>query len=101
MSGGSLDYVYGRIEDAADSIASHSGRPLHRAFAKHLRLVATALHDIEWMFSGDTSPGSEDAAIRAVIAPASEMEAAEENLKTAIAEALKAIPAPEAPKRTE
>jgi hypothetical protein len=67
MSGGSLDYIYGKVEDAADSIRGRAFKPLHLAFAEHLRLVATALHDLEWVFSSDTSPGDEDAAILKVL----------------------------------
>jgi hypothetical protein len=34
-----------------------------QAFAAHLDKVADALHDIEWVLSGDTSPGDEFEAI--------------------------------------
>lgn len=73
MSGGSLDYIYSRLEDAACQIG---GTPLRNAFAKHLVKVAKALHDIEWVMSCDKSPGDEDEAIRAVIHESAELEAA-------------------------
>lgn len=46
---------------------------LRRAFAAHLEKVAAALHEIEWVDSGDTGPGSEDAAIRACLDDSSEL----------------------------
>lgn len=69
MSGGSLDYVYTRVEEAADRITPDTA--LRRAFIKHLKLVSQALYEIEWAQSGDTSPGNEDElkAIRACLHP--------------------------------
>lgn len=57
MSGGSLDCEFGRIEDLADTIERRARKPLHRAFAAHLRKVAKAAHDLEWVWSGDSSDG--------------------------------------------
>lgn len=74
MSGGSYDYAYSRVEELACAIRCDS--PLRRAFCDHLRLVAKALHDIEWVDSYDTAPGSEDAAIRACLAPGAELASA-------------------------
>lgn len=77
MSGGSYDYAYFKIDHLADSIESRAnGNPLRVAFAKHLRLVAKAAHDIEWVDSGDYGGGDEEAAIRAVLHPAEEINAA-------------------------
>jgi hypothetical protein len=67
MSGGSLHYVSGPIEEAADAIRKQSKNPLHIAFAKHLLKVAKACHDLEWVLSGDCSSPSEEPAIREVI----------------------------------
>lgn len=61
MSGGAYDYAYGRIENLAADIRGQS--PLRRAFRTHLLKVAKACHDIEWVDSGDKSPGDEDEAI--------------------------------------
>jgi hypothetical protein len=69
MSGGSLNYVYARVDEAADEIRSRARCPEHRAFAAHLDLVSAALKDIEWMFSCDTGPGDELPAIRKVVTP--------------------------------
>lgn len=65
MSGGSYDYAYGRIDDLADAIRPTTA--LRKAFKTHLRKVAEACKDIEWVDSGDCSPGAEDKAIRACL----------------------------------
>lgn len=83
MSGGSLDYLYSRVNDAADLIA-YSGEPLRCAFAEHLRKVAKALHDIEWVMSCDYGPGDDADAIRACIAPDAELAAASRQLVEAL-----------------
>lgn len=67
MSGGSLDYAYSRVESAASEILRRATCLEHKAFAAHLLLVAKALHDIEWVFSGDFGCGDELAAIRKVL----------------------------------
>jgi hypothetical protein len=65
MSGGSWDYLTYKVDEAADRlIASANAR--RRALGKHVRLVAKALHDIEWNDSGDgaaNEPGSIDAVL--------------------------------------
>ena len=67
MSGGSLNYVYSQVEYAASEIAIRATCLEHKAFAKHLLLVAKALHDVEWVLSGDFGLGDEKAAIQAVL----------------------------------
>jgi hypothetical protein len=68
MSGGSYNYAYSHVDDVAGAIESrHTDSPLHLAFAAHLRLVAKAMHDIEWVDSYDYGPGDDLAAIRAVL----------------------------------
>lgn len=91
MSGGSLDYVYGRVDDAAQNIMSRSRNPLHRAFAKHLIKVSKALHDLEWVYSGDCSEPDEEEAIRAVLHPSAEIESAKEDAEIALHNLEKAI----------
>ena len=61
MSGGSMNYIYSKLEYEAIFTAD---TPERRAFAQHLKLVAKALHDIEWVDSGDYGPGDENKAIR-------------------------------------
>ena len=65
MSGGSYDYVYSKIED----IIINSSTPERIAFQKHLKLVAKAMKDIEWVDSCDKSPGDESEAIRKCLSP--------------------------------
>ena len=76
MSGGSWDYVYRRIQDAADGL-SFSKDPLRRAFGEHLKLVATAMHDIEWVDSCDYGPGDDVESIRKALPNANQAEAFE------------------------
>lgn len=76
MSGGSYEYAFGRVNDMANNLHNQREDPLRRAFANHLRLVATAMHACEWVDSGDRGPGDEHAAIRAVLAPGAELAAA-------------------------
>lgn len=83
MSGGSLDYVYTKISDAAYTIEHRESTPLQRAFAAHLRKVAEALHDLEWVYSGDRIDGDEVEAIRNVITPADELQSALSEAKLA------------------
>jgi hypothetical protein len=64
MSGGSMDYLYSKIEWFADF---EENTPERKAFAEHLKLIVKALHDIEWVDSGDYSPGDENEAIMAVL----------------------------------
>lgn len=91
MSGGSLNYVYRKVEDAARDIAMLAETPLHRAFVAHLIKVAYALHDIEMLFSDDYSPGQEVDAIRAVVTPAAVLETATEHARAALSELQDAI----------
>lgn len=83
MSGGSLDYVYRRLEEIAERI---SGSPLHDAFREHVLSVAKALHDVEWVYSNDYSEGDEEAAIRAVIHPGAELAEATKRAERALAD---------------
>jgi hypothetical protein len=73
MSGGSMNYLYSKLEyDATFNLDT----PERRAFRKHLERVAKALHDIEWVDSGDYSLGEENEAIRACLGDSKIMEAA-------------------------
>jgi hypothetical protein len=62
MSGGRYDYAYQKVEDMAEQLAE-SKSPLRRAFAKHLMLVSKAMHDVEWVDSGDYGEGDDAKAI--------------------------------------
>ena len=76
MSGGELDYVYLKVLDACGTIEQRARTPLHVALVKHLRKVADALHNLEWVWSGDMSPGDEDETIRALVGVHGELSAA-------------------------
>ena len=66
MSGGSLDYAYSKVEDAASSIP---GDTIERiAFRAHLLRVAKALKAVEWNLSGD-GDDQETELIRVCLAP--------------------------------
>lgn len=62
-----MNYLYSKLEYEANFTAD---TPERRAFAQHLKLVAKALHDIEWVDSGDYGPGDENAAIRTCLGDA-------------------------------
>jgi hypothetical protein len=84
MSGGSLNYVYQRVEQAAAEVLERADRPEHRAFAGHLLKVAKALHDLEWVWSCDYGRDDELEAIRAVVSPADTLQQALKDAETAI-----------------
>jgi len=71
MSGGSMNYLYGKVLDAEFA----KDTPARKAFGKHLKLVAKALRAIEWNDSGD-GDDSEDEAIRACLSRADVLDAA-------------------------
>ncbi len=84
MSGGSLDYVFYKLDDAVDSIEKRATTPLHKAFAAHLRDVSKALHDLEWVYSCDYSEGQEVESLRKVINKEMELKAATEQAEFAL-----------------
>ena len=66
MSGGSGNYRYRQVKEWAEELMS-SRCEKRRALGQHLTLIATALYDIEWVDSGDYSPGDEIKSIMACI----------------------------------
>ncbi|MBV8061133.1 MAG: hypothetical protein JO253_06380 [Alphaproteobacteria bacterium] len=72
MSGGSMNYLCNLVDEANFDTST----PERMAFKRHLKLVAEALHDIEWVDSGDYAPGDENAAIRACMNQFEPLEAA-------------------------
>lgn len=56
MSGGSMNYLYRRIEDVEFELTT----PQRITFKQHLNLVAEACKAVEWVDSGDNSEGSEN-----------------------------------------
>lgn len=68
MSGGSLNYVHEKVEEAAAKIRTRGGvrELLFDSFADHLDAVADALQDVELVLSGDYGPDGADDSIREV-----------------------------------
>ena len=85
MSGGSMNYLYSRIEWEADF---ETDTPERIAFAEHLKLVAKALHDIEWVDSCDYGVGDENEAIRACLAGGAKLRAAAEEARRVLSDLL-------------
>ena len=69
MSGGSMGYLYLKLEDAEFRLDT----PLRKKFKKHLEKVAKALRDVEWNDSGDGA-NSEDESIMVCLYPTVEDE---------------------------
>lgn len=76
MSGGSYDYAFRAVRDMAETLQDRKDNPLRLAFARHLQLVSQAMHDIEWVDSCDYGQGRDHEAIRAVLHPTAELDAA-------------------------
>jgi hypothetical protein len=79
MSGGSMDYLYSKIEYAefkTDTV-------LRRAMRQHLWKVAAALKAIEWNDSGDGA-NNEDELIRACLPEGAELELSKIELEKAM-----------------
>jgi len=77
MSGGSMNYLFSKIEFADFS----ENTPLRKAFRTHLTKVAKALHDIEWVDSCDYAPGQEVDAINECLQEGAELIEAIKNAK--------------------
>jgi hypothetical protein len=82
MSGGSMNYLYSKIEY---ELKFDRNTPERKAFWKHMQLVTKALHDIEWVDSGDYGPGDEIAAIKACLSSTAPLESAAEDAREALA----------------
>jgi hypothetical protein len=67
MSGGSMDYLTYKVDEVASDLQNKNNTPLQRAFGKHLEKVAKALHDVEWVWSGDYGTGGDEEAIKDVL----------------------------------
>lgn len=67
MSGGSLEYAYRHVEIAADELERQAETHMQWQFAQHLKLVAKAMHDVEWVLSCDYGEGDEVEAIQAAM----------------------------------
>lgn len=66
MSGGHYEYAYMKLEDFADQLELEGGCPgycaspeVREKFRELVKLVARAMHAIEWNDSGDGNPNEE------------------------------------------
>ena len=87
MSGGSLDYLYSKIENHIYRITQFGQEHKNAkwlAFSKHLLLVSKALKECEWTISGDNSPDGADEAISQVITNYNELKAVKEELQDTV-----------------
>lgn len=68
MSGGSWDYAYRKVEEVAERLLES---PLYerQEFGRHLMEVANALHEIEWVDSGDRATPVDTEAIMKILNP--------------------------------
>jgi len=80
MSGGSMNYLYSKIEYDA---VFKTDTPERKAFRKHLVKVAAALRAIEWNDSGDGASDEEEL-IRACLSPTATLEAVTEAAQKAL-----------------
>lgn len=63
MSGGAYEYIYHKLQEV--DVYTKNPTTQRLRFQILLQRVAHALHDIEWVDSGDFGPGDEDNAIDA------------------------------------
>jgi hypothetical protein len=84
MSGGSWEYLCYKVQDAAQRLCEEKCN--HRkAFGIHLRKVAEALHDIEWVDSCDYGPGDDIKSMMKCIKPQDVLNASVEDATNMIA----------------
>lgn len=97
MSGGSLDYVYSRVHDAASTIRAEAGseyvtdeapnaKHLLRSFSKYLVKIADVLHDTEWFLSGDIGWEDCEKTIKKILTPTEELKHIREDAKDILKE---------------
>ena len=85
MSGGSMDYLCYKVQDAARYLKSCK-QHRRRAFGNLLELVAKALHDIEWHDSGDSGEDKENESIMKCISHSDVLGASVKTAKEAVKE---------------
>lgn len=88
MSGGSMNYLYSRLLSDATFPAN---TPERRAFRDHLALVSQALHDIEWVDSGDYGCGRENPAIARCVTAADVLVATVQHAERALDDLSRAL----------
>lgn len=70
MSGGSYDYFCYKLDEFIEEFKQNlNNDPLRIAFLEHLTHVREAMHDIEWVDSGDYGKEGDHAAIKRCLTP--------------------------------
>lgn len=85
MSGGSYNYAYRHVEEFAESLNANT--PERKAFVSLLFNVAEAMHDIEWVDSGDYGKGDDTKAILECVNQANIQEVVLRDLAAAVRQA--------------
>ena len=80
MSGGSWDYICYRLEELADSLSTETD-PMRVAMSVKVRELAKAMHDIEWVDSGDYGKGDDTKSIKKFLGKNPEGLIAKEQIK--------------------
>ena len=86
MSGGAYNYAFGHVDTMAGQLEGVHTNTLRKAFQKHLYQVARVMKAVEWADSFDISQDEADEAIRALLGPGAEIEAATEIAERALAQ---------------
>jgi len=85
MSGGNYQYAYSNLEhNFLYEFQKQANTPQRKAFARHLEKVIKAMHDIEWVDSGDYGSGDENPAIMECVTRTDVVSAAVEDAKETI-----------------
>ena len=86
MSGGALDYADYRFREVAERLM-RSDVPEYRALAKHIWQLSEVIHEVEWVLSGDSSPGKDIKMIIDLLGNAKMTQVKIDELRSAISEA--------------
>lgn len=87
MSGGALDYFYGRVRDTAETLQRHSVTPAYTALYKHLYALSEVLYEVEWVLSGDRLSGKDEKMIEELLGESKILSSIEEELTKKIKDA--------------
>ena len=82
MSGGAYNYAYVNVREMGEELI-HSGGDERVAFGRLMLKVAEAMHDIEWVDSGDYSHGDESEAIKVALGESASQLILDESIESA------------------
>lgn len=86
MSGGALNYAEYHFKDVGEQLLRSKERE-HRVLGVHILKLAEVIHEVEWVLSGDYSPGKDVKMIRDLLGNSEITRYHIEELRTQIAEA--------------